>query len=734
MPVLAADPGVAPATGVEAADLHRLDAAQLAKRGLKAGSGVCEGLFEALDAPVAQPDKPCTHGADHAAGLLGTGHDHAAHGHADAGSADASSTPSAIIDSVSLTAPVQPNRIPCYSTGPYVRVFYIYHSGTTNRFSQRLPRIKEAVATADYIINRSANQTKGTRHVKWRVSSTCRLAVIATSANLSYTDPSYLARNLTSRGLLKSTEKALVFTEQGPFCGGIAMLARDTRASSYNYNNRGGMLARVFMGPCLGYGLSNLKIGEVAAHEVVHTLGGVQRNAPYATYNGHCYDESDVMCYVDGAGVVMKKICAVTVPELLDCRKNTYFHTNPPSTSYLYRYWNTARNVFLARGGTTRWETLPRPAISLTAPANGSIVGGDSLPVTATATAPTGSAIARVDFNVNGSWLGADTSAPYGTTIATGAYANGTVLKIQAATVDTFGRVSYSALASVTVGNPSVSLVTPADGAAVGGWLDWTATASAYTAAGRSVARVELFVDGVLRATDTTAPYGGRWVTASLPDGSHQVAARVVDSGGLAVTSASRAIYLTSPTVYQATEQLISGRAGTLRAEAYASASTPISRVEWLVGTNMVAQDYTAPYERTWTPGAASTAVTVRVVDAGGRVGTDPTPEIVLPNVSISVPVSGATVSGTTVPVSAAMGALNGFVVDSVEFYADGYGWLGSDTTPGDGWRAVWDTTWYADGTHQLTAVATVRHDGLGAWDSVTSLPVTVSVSNPVTP
>ena len=41
-------------------------------------------------------------------------------------------------------------------------------------------------------------------------------------------------------------------------------------------------------------------IAGVAAHELGHTLGAVNNNAPNASGYGHCTDEWDVMCYQDG--------------------------------------------------------------------------------------------------------------------------------------------------------------------------------------------------------------------------------------------------------------------------------------------------------------------------------------------------------------------------------------------------------------------------------------------------
>ncbi len=106
--------------------------------------------------------------------------------------------------------------------------------------------------------------------------------------------------------------------------------------------------------------------------------------------------------------------------------------------------------------------------------------------------------------------------------------------------------------------------------------------------------------------------------------------------------------------------------------------------------------------------------------DSGEALQTitpDPTP----PAVSITVPASGATVSGSSVSVSAA--ASDNVGVVGVQFELDGAN-LGSEvTTPP--YSISWNTTTAANGSHTLTAVA---RDAGG--NTTTSSGVTVTVSN----
>ena len=96
---------------------------------------------------------------------------------------------------------------------------------------------------------------------------------------------------------------------------------------------------------------------DLVHHEMIHNLGGMQRNAPHATQGFHCIDEWDVMCYSD-AGLGLPQMVTVCQPqssyaERFDCNDDDYYNTNPSPKYSLSSFWNPAGNQFLIENSST---------------------------------------------------------------------------------------------------------------------------------------------------------------------------------------------------------------------------------------------------------------------------------------------------------------------------------------------------------------------------------------------
>jgi CHRD domain/Bacterial Ig domain len=87
---------------------------------------------------------------------------------------------------------------------------------------------------------------------------------------------------------------------------------------------------------------------------------------------------------------------------------------------------------------------------------------------------------------------------------------------------------------------PTIALTAPAQGTTVSGTaVMLTATASASTAYGLTVTRVDFMIDGTIVGTASTSPYTVSWNSTTVTKGSHSLTAKVTDSvNGTATTPA----------------------------------------------------------------------------------------------------------------------------------------------------------------------------------------------------
>jgi hypothetical protein len=358
----------------EAAELPPEDPARgLIYDGLVPGreGGLCEGLFEI------RSDKGelegCTDGPDPAPAGIDVREPRSLEEFL----ADTSSDAAAPLENAEpgTTGPTPP--VPCIgdgTSGNRVQAIYAHARDRENRAAQWVPLIRRFAARVNKIFYESAKETGGRRNVRFVTDAKCELAVevveLPETGDDSFADTKSALRAL---GHTRSDRKYLVWMDgtaghpytSGPLCG-IAERRNDENPAQQNLNNGHasvqGMIARIDL-RCWG--------GRVEAHELMHTLGAVQHGAPNSTRRGHCVDEFDRMCYdddMDAPGVSdgfvrvpcfslggcwenkeiqYKENCPASHEERFDCNHEDYFHTSPPSGSYLATHWNTADSSFL---------------------------------------------------------------------------------------------------------------------------------------------------------------------------------------------------------------------------------------------------------------------------------------------------------------------------------------------------------------------------------------------------
>ena len=187
---------------------------------------------------------------------------------------------------------------------------------------------------------------------------------------------------------------------------------------------------------------------------------------------------------------------------------------------------NAARAVSAAAGYAAPPDTTP-PAVSIAAPAPGSTVAGS---VTVDVSASDSGGVTKVDLYLDGALFAADLSSPYSFYWDTTQAANSTHTLLAKAT-DAAGNVGASTTVSVTVNNvadtapPTVTIAS----------TSMTKTKLAVTVNAQDdvgVVKVELYVDGRLKATSTAPPVTFNVNTRNLAKGTHTLEAKAYDASG----------------------------------------------------------------------------------------------------------------------------------------------------------------------------------------------------------
>lgn len=311
----------------------------------KAGT-LCEGLYEIM---ATQGPKGCTHGPDDAPA------------EASVAAAVAPATAQAIASATPIVCPPGDDG----KAGLRVQAMYVYEQGKSNRYSAFQTSFPAYAGNVEATYAMSAAQTGGTRHVRWVTDTQCQLDVrVAAVPAGSLATFAAMRSALQGMGYNSVDRKYLVWADANVYCGLATMYKDDSPQGDGTVNANDGkysMVARVDSG-C--WGMQN----SVEAHELMHSLGGVQATAPHATTKGHCADNADRMCYNDGglkSGQVMLTVCASTNERLFDCKHDDYYHTNPPAGTYLATHWNAASSRFLFSTAAAPTPTpLPPPPVS----------------------------------------------------------------------------------------------------------------------------------------------------------------------------------------------------------------------------------------------------------------------------------------------------------------------------------------------------------------------------------
>ncbi len=287
----------------------------------------------------------------------------------------ASAVPPGTPNTRGLTAHVRPSCTGTGTDGKRVQAMYVHESSTPSRYGRVLSVLRNEVANVDDVFAVSARKTGGDLRVRWVHDADCVPVILDVTVPDGSLGPDFAAtiKALKTLGYDDPDRKYVAFADADQLCGIGTLYENDAPTANPN-DGYAASYSRIDTN-CWSTGES------VAAHELTHNLGGVQRSAPHSTAYGHCYDESDLMCYDDGSGVAMRSVCPSAQSQLLDCNDDDYFNTHPAAGSYLAKHWDTARSGFLDD------VSAAAPTAELTVPDQA--VAGVAFPVSVT---PTGEA------------------------------------------------------------------------------------------------------------------------------------------------------------------------------------------------------------------------------------------------------------------------------------------------------------------------------------------------------
>src|SRR5882724_3188401 len=414
------------------------------------------------------------------------------------------------------------------------------------------------------------------------------------------------------------------------------------------------------------------------------------------------------------------------------------------------------------------------PSVSWTSPANGAVLQGS---VSGSACAVnTSTNTKRVTFWANNWQINNDYSPPFNCDFPTTQLSDGQYT-LRAVAYDGAGKSSEAQI-SITINNsgtptptPTTTTPTPAPltgsldvwfkapttGATISGVLNGGTTC--YANASGSVSSVAFFMDSTALNTDST-PFDGMqclFDTTKFANGTHQLMATVQGTDGstrsdVISVNVQNAVANAAPTVSVASPssgQTVSGNAVAYAANA--SDDVAVARVDFFIDSTSLGSKTSAPYSGTLdsTTLANGTHVLKAVAyDAQGLSATSqvsinvqntatvtPTPAPLSGSLDVwfKAPTAGATVSGVLNGGTSCYANASGSV-GKVAFFIDSTA-LNTDSTPFDGMQCLFDTTKFANGTHQLKATV-YGTDGSAVNDviSVNVQNATVTPSAPPSP
>ncbi|HOP40570.1 MAG TPA: S8 family serine peptidase [Geobacteraceae bacterium] len=177
--------------------------------------------------------------------------------------------------------------------------------------------------------------------------------------------------------------------------------------------------------------------------------------------------------------------------------------------------------------------------------------------------------------------------------------------------------------------DPVATITSPSNGAAVNGIVPVNVTASDNV----GVTRVELYINGILHATDTTASYSFTWDTASLTNGTYYLTAVAYDAAGNSAQSNQVNVTIaaiddtTAPqvTILTPPDGSSISKINKVTISATASDDIGVTRMELYIDGTLKSTSSNETISANWNTkkiAKGAHTITVQAFDAAGNIGT----------------------------------------------------------------------------------------------------------------
>ncbi|MCR6639100.1 MAG: Ig-like domain-containing protein [Sporocytophaga sp.] len=315
------------------------------------------------------------------------------------------------------------------------------------------------------------------------------------------------------------------------------------------------------------------------------------------------------------------------------------------------------------------------PSVSLTVPANNTVLQDPASNVSLTASASdTDGSIVKVEFYNGTTLLGSDNTSPYNFTIPN--LTAGTYTLTAKATDDKGGVSTSSAITIVVNQVPQISITAPLNNASFTAPENVIITADATDEDGL-ISKVEFYNGTTLLGSDASAPYSFSWT--SVPAGKYTITAKATDDKGGVTVSSPVLLTVNQPPLVTITSPsnnaaFVAPASVIINVDATDSDGS-VAKVEFYSEDLLIGTDLAAPYSYTMSDLSVGTySITAKATDNNGGTTTSSVVSFTVndnqpPLVVVNFPLNNSTIKvGSSVNFDISVSDPDGSVT-KVEYY-----------------------------------------------------------------